>query len=332
MKGRSFLAGAVIVFVIACGALPCARPAAAGVQWSDLKLEEALAEASRSGKMLLIDTYSGHCGACSDLDEQVWNTQEGEGLAEGMIAIRIDTTGPDAGALQSRFPVTGLPSVIFVRPDGVEVDRVAGYHGKQPFFDSAVPLRDGVDRLAGMEEGLAAHADSLPLLYSVLERRLNRGLDAQADSLLQRVIDLDPFNTQRYVERSLTLLSRYFTHARKDPGRSEGYWRMVLDRFPAATTAGAAAWETYNFAAAAGRVEEWKSWICGILEKQGTNGRLLQSVAHMAHRSRLRDRCLAAASRRARELGFGGAEMESMAVALEKGLAGSAPESGSKKQ
>jgi thioredoxin 1 len=171
-------------FVLAISALCLSWAAASraeGVEWAKLTIDQALEEASKTGKIVMVNVHSSHCGACAQLEADVWLTPDGVELAEGTIPISVDNAAPEGGYLQTRYPVTGLPAVIFIRPDGKEVDRVVGYmRGKQAFLGEALPLKDGIDRLPAMEEQLAAHPDSLPLILPVLERRLNRFQDQDA--------------------------------------------------------------------------------------------------------------------------------------------------------
>ncbi len=123
------------------------------MEWAKLTIDQALEEASKTGKIVMVNVHSSHCGACAQLDADVWLTPEGVELAEGTIPISVDNAGPDGAYLQTRYPVTGLPAVIFIRPDGKEVDSVVGYmRGKQAFLGEALPLKDGIDRLPALEE------------------------------------------------------------------------------------------------------------------------------------------------------------------------------------
>lgn len=289
-----------------------------GVVWANLTLDEALTQAARTGQLIMINVHSAHCGSCGQLDSDVWETKEGAELAEGLIPVNIDNAAQEGNALQARYPVTGLPAVIFIRPDGKEVDRVVGYaKGKQAFLAEALPLKDGVERLPAMEEEFAAHPDSLPLILPILERRLNRFQDKDAGALVERIMRLDPANRAMQVERALSLMTRYYNYVRPNPQETERYWRILLDQYPTASSAGAAVNELYKLMSERGEAQQWKEYMCSVVEKQPQNGRLLAYIAYTAHRAGMTDPRLAQAARTARQQGQGRADLDSIAVVLE---------------
>ncbi len=295
--------------------------AAAAVVWAELTLDQALAEAAKTGKRIMVNVHADHCGQCQQMMIDVWNTPAGAALADGLIPIRIDSTSPEGAVLQRRYPVTGLPTVIFIGPDGKEVDRVSGYEARPKFLAEAEPIKDGLDPLPDMEDALAAHPDSLSLMLPILERYLNRMREADAESLLARVLMRDPENRAAQAERALMQMARYQAFVRGDRLKSAEYWRQTLDRFPSASTSAPAVKGTLEAAIAQSRVPEWKEWICGILEKEPQNARLQYGVAMAAHQAGLHDARFAAAARRARALGFGSEKLDTIAVELEEGAA-----------
>jgi hypothetical protein len=315
---RMLRIGGSVALIAGLAVMSASTSRGQGVVWSTLTIDQALAEGAKTGKVVIFDVHSGHCGSCAQLENDVWQTADGAALVEGTIPVKVDNGGPDGSYLQTRYPVTGLPAVIFVGPDGKEVDRVVGYmKGKQAFLDEALPLKDGIDRLPALEEEYAAHPDSLPLILPLLERRLNRFQDRDADSLVAKVIRLDPANRAAQTEKAINLITRYYMYVRPDPEKSLAYWKMFLDRFPTLSSAGAAVNETYKAMAAKGQTAEWKEYICDIAEKQPQNGQLLAYIAYTAHRAGLTDPRLATAARTARAQGKGRADLDSIAVALE---------------
>jgi thioredoxin 1 len=298
---------------------------AEGVAWANLTIDQALSEAAKTGKVIMVNVHSSHCGGCAQLEADVWSTPAGAEVADGLIPIQVDNGGTDGAYLQTRYPVTGLPAVIFIGPDGKEVDRVVGYmRGKQAFLAEALPLKDGMDRLPAMEQELAAHPDSLPLLLPVLERRLNRFQDQNADLLVNKILKLDSANRAMQAEKVINLMTRYYSFVRLDTGKAEGYWRLLLDQYPTASSTGGAVNELYKLMSAKGQTEQWKAYMCDLAEKQATNGKLLAYIAYTAARVGVTDPRLAKAARTARAQGQGRADLDSIAVVLEgKGSAGS---------
>jgi hypothetical protein len=294
---------------------------AVGVQWRDLTIDQAIAEAREKDTMVMVDVWDSHCGACLDLDSEVFQTADGAAVAEGLIPIKVQTTLDVGKAFMKLYPVTGLPSIMFIKPDGTELDRVEGYsRGRVFFLDAVRPLRNGLDPLPTMEKKLQASPDSLPLLLNVLEKYLFRKREAEAMSIYQRIQKLDPKNAKGTAERSMQVMARFEENWKVDYIKSYGYYTQMVERFPESPSAGGNANSAFIALYRIGRGAEWKDWICPVLEKYPTIGNLQRSAATTALVWYQRGECFGKAARRAAKLNVGKpAYFDSIAVILEGG-------------
>jgi hypothetical protein len=294
----TFLRSLLAVACAACLAPPVR--AQTGVEWQPLTLDQALEKANAQNSMVLVDVWAGHCGACGQMDIDVWQTPRGAKLAQGLIPIKIDSTTPEGRALSERYPITGLPSVLFIRPDGTELDRVTGYFEKEAFYREAEPLHDGVDPMPLMEKELQAHPDSLPLLLTAMERYQNRRRDAEADSMFHRILRADTRDRQNYAERAIAQMGRYQELIAHDYDRAVATWKMMIDLFPGSMSVGGALDGIAREYQAMGRRNEWLTWVCGVLEKNPSAMTLQRQAVMVALHSGYRGHCLAEAARRSR--------------------------------
>lgn len=288
-----------------------------GVEWRSLSLTAALDEAAATGRMVMLDIRADHCGQCKVMEKEFWETAAGAAFAEGMIPLKYESGSPDGIEAHRRYPITGLPVVIFIRSDGSEVDRVVGYDSQEEWLEEAEPLKEGIDPLPGMEAALAAHSDSVQLMLPVLERYLYRYREVEARKLLDRMLQHDPGNRTGMVEMAIVKLAKHANLVQNDSKASMDLWRMLLDRFPTASSAGAAVDGTFKAANSMNQVAEWREWIAGLAERYPKNGRLQYAIAMTANRNGLRDPRFAKAARTARALGVGGAFLDSIAVKLD---------------
>jgi hypothetical protein len=293
---------------------------AEGGTFEDLTLQEAWAKAAETGQTILIEVSAAHCMACGDVEREIWESPEGAALAEDLICIRFDSTTPEGQALNQYYPITGLPVVIFVRPDSTEIDRVVGYTmGREKWLEEAELLKTGYDPLPDLEEELAANPGSVRSYLPVLERYLYRFRDAEAESLLMRILELDPKNQHRQASQALIKFAKHARLIWHDMDKSYNYWKMILERFPDSPSVSGAVSGTYQAAMQLRRLDEWKEWICKLAEDHPESGRLQYSLAMNAKRGRLRGACFAKAARTARALGAGPAFLDTLAVELEGG-------------
>jgi thiol:disulfide interchange protein DsbD len=92
---------------------------------------EGLALARREGKPAMIDFYADWCAACVELDRETYSDPEVREALEGFIAIKVDFTREDAAtrALQERYRLVGLPTILFFdrRGDEIPGKRLTGF-------------------------------------------------------------------------------------------------------------------------------------------------------------------------------------------------------------
>jgi thiol:disulfide interchange protein DsbD len=90
---------------------------------------QALADARRSGRPLLIEFHAAWCGACKLLEKHTWRDADVKReVASRFVPLRLDVTEQsDADErLQKRYRVTELPTLLRVRA-GMETSRLFGY-------------------------------------------------------------------------------------------------------------------------------------------------------------------------------------------------------------
>jgi thiol:disulfide interchange protein DsbD len=99
--------------------------------------DAGLAEAKVQKKPVLLDFRADWCVACLELERNTWPDPGVESLLATTIPVRMDMTRKtDANdALQRRFGVLGLPTVILVAPSGAELGRFTGYKNAEAFTE-----------------------------------------------------------------------------------------------------------------------------------------------------------------------------------------------------
>ncbi len=96
-----------------------AAPASAGpgAVWR-ADLGAAASEAGALSKPVLLDFRADWCVACVELEKETWPAPEVRAALAGLVPVRLDMTENNASnrALQARFGVKGLPTVILLAP------------------------------------------------------------------------------------------------------------------------------------------------------------------------------------------------------------------------
>ena len=94
-------------------------------------LDQAVAEASRDGRPVMIDFYADWCTSCKEMEATTFLDPVVRGALSGSVLLRADVTADDANdeALLKRFGIIGPPTIAFYGRDGRERSRyrVVGY-------------------------------------------------------------------------------------------------------------------------------------------------------------------------------------------------------------
>jgi thiol-disulfide isomerase/thioredoxin len=148
--------------------------------FSDLSFDAASKQAAQSGKVVLVDFYTTWCGPCKMLDKNTWTDADVIKLLEQKtVALRIDAEKETK--LAERYKIEAYPSVLLIKPDGTELDRLVGYRDPKTFIADFTATLSGKDSLARAQEKLTAAGTNDPMARMSYAKVLaQKGRDAEA--------------------------------------------------------------------------------------------------------------------------------------------------------
>lgn len=100
----------------------------------------ALDEALRSGQPVLLDFTASWCVPCHELENVTFADPVVRVAARSFRRLRVDLTrfdSPESEQWRQKFGITGVPTVLFLAPDGREIAaaRVEGFLPPRPFLE-----------------------------------------------------------------------------------------------------------------------------------------------------------------------------------------------------
>ena len=139
-KGFKLVKNAAGALAVIAGVWLVLQVAGAGARSIPFRAyDEAAVKASlASGRGVLLDFSADWCAPCHELELQVFPDPKVVAAARGFDAYKVDLTNdesPDVAARRAKYAVRGVPTIVFLRPDGSEVStaRVEGFVGASEF-------------------------------------------------------------------------------------------------------------------------------------------------------------------------------------------------------
>ncbi len=118
-------------FILPPVQLGSAGAASAGPKITWLATEaEGLAAAQATGKPMIIDFTAEWCAACHEMEKLTYTDGVVIAEAENFVTVMIDCTekaDPAVRAVQQKYGVKGLPTVVFVKPTGEKLRETVGF-------------------------------------------------------------------------------------------------------------------------------------------------------------------------------------------------------------
>jgi thiol-disulfide isomerase/thioredoxin len=129
-----------------------------------MSFDQAKRAAAEGGKrMVVVDFYTTWCGPCKMLDQTTWKDQGvRDWLAKEAICLKIDAEKETA--LADKYWITAYPTILLLRPDGSEVDRLVGYRNAKTFLAEARDALAGNDSLSRARKKLEGAGKDNPML------------------------------------------------------------------------------------------------------------------------------------------------------------------------
>ena len=98
---------------------------------------QSVEQLATGDRPVFMDFYADWCAPCKEMDHKTFKDPQVVELSKRFRMIKVDCTAPDEAtrALMQRFGVTGMPTLVFLAPDGTELKalREIGYMGPEEF-------------------------------------------------------------------------------------------------------------------------------------------------------------------------------------------------------
>lgn len=141
------------------------------------------------------------------------------------LNAEVDTT------TAAKYRVKAFPTILVLRSDGTEIDRLVGYSRAPEFMQQADDYLAGKNTLAAMEADLAAKGSDPEFVARMADKYYGHGLTDRAREQYLKLVALDPKNASGQVDDALYTVARMYRKD-KDYANARKYAQTILDRYP----------------------------------------------------------------------------------------------------
>jgi tetratricopeptide (TPR) repeat protein len=131
----------------------------------------------------------------------------------------------------ARYRVKSYPTVMVLKKDGTEIDRVVGYYRARPFMEEVENYLAGRNTLASFAAMEPDSGTNPGYVGRLAERYLYHGLYEEARTRYKKLVVMDPKNSSGLVDDALYSLAR-MSRKEKDYASDRNYAQQIIDRYP----------------------------------------------------------------------------------------------------
>jgi TolA-binding protein len=147
----------------------------------------------------------------------------------GKINAEVDTM------TAARFGVRSFPTILVLKPNGMEIDRIVGYLPPVDFVTAIVNAMSGIGTLEDLLNKLARKPKDVELTYEIGQKYRWRGDYDKAATYFQEVMMLDVDNAGKMAARGAFNLG-HMQYKKKNYTAAVASWREMIKAYPQDST------------------------------------------------------------------------------------------------
>lgn len=136
-------------------------------------------------------------------------------------------------ATSAKYRVRAYPTILLLKSDGTEIDRLLGYSRAPEFMQQVEDYLAGRNTLAALESEIATKGNDPEFAAKLADKYYGHGYFDKARTQYLRVAELDPKNATGQVDDALYTVARMY-RKEKDYESARKYAQMIIDRYPTA--------------------------------------------------------------------------------------------------
>jgi thioredoxin-related protein/Tfp pilus assembly protein PilF len=187
--------------------LVLAGTARADVTFTNTSFEDALQQATKEHKSVMVDFYTDWCYWCKVIDKQTYTAVDVAAYAnDHFVNLKVNAEVGSGIELARKSKVNGYPTIVFFDNEGTETFRVVGFEPPPKFLRSLHVA--GMGSTAMLERSVGDRGSDVHATFALAERYAATGKLEQAREQYTQVVRLDTNNALHLAEQAALMLAR----------------------------------------------------------------------------------------------------------------------------
>ena len=178
----------VMMFVLAGGLVH-----GQGIDFREISLDEALAQAKKEKKYVFMDCYTHWCGPCKNMEKNVFSREEvGAYFNPTFVCVKYDLAQEEWKWLREKYGIYSYPTYLILAPDGTVYHKVVGGRSADVFielFKQGINKKNSLSYLEDLHRKGKIGKDELLRYAGALREARDRRETEILDELLARLTD-----------------------------------------------------------------------------------------------------------------------------------------------
>jgi thiol-disulfide isomerase/thioredoxin len=173
----------------------------AQVKFEEGTFSQMLEKAKSENKILMVDFFTDWCKWCVELDLKVYSDAEVALFANNnFINFKIDAEKGEGVGLKEKYQIPGYPTIVFLKNDETEVDRIVGYFPVKKFLQIIKDYNAGINTMDFLNAKLKEDPNDIISNYKLGEKLIDLEKKDEAKLYFQKIIENDPENKSGYLD------------------------------------------------------------------------------------------------------------------------------------
>lgn len=198
-----------------------------------------------------------------------------------VVAVTLDGDTPEGRAYCRKKRITSYPTLVFEDWRGREIDRAFGYRSPTHFLSMFEDMLADKNTVTDFERRLRVTPNNAQLMLQYAQHLALRGELVPAESMLRKVMELDPTGSKQVGDRALYVLARYVLELkRRDRRGALLHYNQLLTQFPQSTLRDSTTLRVAQIYASFGQKERAFDALARVANRTPLHaGRLLRSCS-----------------------------------------------------